>query len=77
MTEKSIKTISFNGYRSWEFKMKAFLRELGCADVLVRSDMDAEISDMNVRQRNDIVFTRIAMAITVEVVVRVFDSLVR
>jgi hypothetical protein len=43
--------------------MRAFLREIGCADALVRSDLDAEISDMKVRKRNDTAFARIAMAV--------------
>jgi hypothetical protein len=39
MSEKTAKTItSFNGtkdgYPMWEFKMKVFLREIGCANVL-------------------------------------------
>jgi hypothetical protein len=44
MAEKSIKTITFSGtkegYLSWVFKMRAFLRELGCADSLTRTDLE-------------------------------------
>jgi hypothetical protein len=73
MAEKSIKTITFtgtkDGYQSWEFKMRAFLRELGCADALTRADLEAEVSDRLIRKKNDTAYARIAIAMLSEDVV--------
>jgi hypothetical protein len=73
MTEKSIKTLTVGGtkegYNSWEFKIKSFLREPGCADALARVDMRAEVTDEKVKCRNNMANARIAMAMTMEDVV--------
>jgi hypothetical protein len=50
MSEKTVNTITFNGtkdaYPMWVFKMKAFLREIGCANVLTWSDMRAYVTNV-------------------------------
>jgi hypothetical protein len=70
MAEKSIKTLVFNGtkerYHTWEFQMRAILRELGCAEALSRTDLKAELSDRLIRKRNDTAYARIATALMSE-----------
>jgi glutaredoxin len=55
MSEKTVKTIAFNGtkdgYPMWEFKKRAFLREIECADTLMRKDMKAEVTDVDEKNR--------------------------
>jgi hypothetical protein len=46
----------------WEFKCRAFLRELGCADGLVRAYMKAAVTDDDTRMMNHKANSRIAMA---------------
>jgi gag-polypeptide of LTR copia-type/Zinc knuckle len=73
LSEKSFKTVAFDGtrdgYHIWEFKMRAFLRELGCADALDRSDLSAAVTDTNERKKNDMAYSRIAMAMGMEDIV--------
>jgi hypothetical protein len=73
MSEKTVKTIAFSGtkdgYPMWEFKIPAFLRELGCADVLTRKDMRAEVTDLDEQIRNHKAYSRIAMAMGMDDVV--------
>jgi hypothetical protein len=73
MSEKTIKTIEFcgtrEGYNMWEFKMRAFLRELGCAAVLTRANMLADVKDDDERKKNDKAYSRIAMAMSMKDVV--------
>jgi hypothetical protein len=70
MAEKIIKTITFSGtmegYHMWEFQMRAFLRELGCAEALSRTDLEAEVSDRLIQKKNDTAYARIAIAIMSE-----------
>jgi hypothetical protein len=67
MAEKSIKTITFSGtkegYHMWEIQMRAFLRELGCAEALRRTDLEAEVGDRLIRKKNDTAYARIAIPI--------------
>jgi hypothetical protein len=53
----------------WKFKMKAFLREIGCANVLTRSDMRADVTNVDERQLNHKEYSRIAMAMGMDDVV--------
>ena len=66
MTEKSIKTIPFDGtregYQTWEFKMRTFLRELGCSAALYRKDMKADVTNDDAIKMNHQAYARIAMA---------------
>jgi hypothetical protein len=73
MSEKSFKTVTFSGtregYHVWEFKMRAFLREIGCADSLDRPDMNSSVSDPDERKRNDRAYSRIALAMNMDDIV--------
>jgi hypothetical protein len=53
----------------WDFKMRAFLRELGCAAVLTRANMLADVKDDDERKKNDKAYSRIAMAMSMKDVV--------
>jgi hypothetical protein len=53
----------------WDFKMRAFLRELGCAAVLTRANMLADVKDDDERKKNDKAYSRIAMAMRMKDVV--------
>jgi hypothetical protein len=70
MSEKSLKTIAFKGtreaYPTWEFKIRAFLRELGCAEALFRSDMQAKVTDDDTIKLNHRAYSRLAMAMDMD-----------
>jgi hypothetical protein len=49
--------------------MKAFLRELGCADSLDRPDINRSVADFDERKKNDMAYSRIALAMSMEDIV--------
>jgi hypothetical protein len=53
----------------WEFKMRAYLREIGCAASLFRSNMLIDVNDENERKKNDKAYSRLAMAMKMDDVV--------
>jgi hypothetical protein len=73
MSEKNIKTIEFSGiregYNMWEFKMPAYLREIGCATPLFRSNMLAAVNDEDERKKNYKAYSRLVMAMKMDDVV--------